>query len=101
MAGLGFQQSSVNGSRSLLAHLPGMTECECGPGASFDVVGFIVNGDVGTRGDLEVIIALGGFQHVFANCVVSMHEVPRLAVIWLPAKCHESHRVTIAACITV
>lgn len=85
MAGLGFQQSSIDGSGSLLAHFPCMAECERGPGASLDVVGLTADGDVGTGGDLEVIIALGGFQHMFADGVVSMHEVPRLAMIRLSA----------------
>lgn len=101
MAGLRFQQRPVNGSRSLLAHFPGMAECECGPGASFDVVGFAADGYVGAGGDLEIIIALGRFQHVLTDCVISMHEVPRLAVIRLPAKGHEAHRVPIVAGVAV
>lgn len=78
-----------------------MAECERGPGASFDVVGLVVDGDVGAGSELEVIIAFRGFQHVFADCVVSVHEIPRLAVIRLPAKSHEAHRVTIVAGVTV
>lgn len=78
-----------------------MAECQRGPGAPFNVVGVIVNGDVGARGDLEVVIALGGFQHVLADGVVSMHEVLWLAVIRLPAQCHETHRVAVAAGVTV
>lgn len=101
MAGLRFQQSPVNGSGSLLTHFPGMAERKRGPGASFDVVGFAADGYVGAGGDLEVIIALGRFQHVFTDGVVSVHEVPRLAVIRLPAKGHEAHRVPIVAGVAV
>lgn len=78
-----------------------MAECKGGPGASFDVVGLTADGDIGARGDLEVIIALGGFQHMFADSVISMHEVPRLAVIGLPAQGHEAHRVTVVASVAV
>lgn len=78
-----------------------MAECQRGPGAPLNVVGVVVDGDIGARGDLEVIIALGGFQHVLADGVVSMHEILRLAVVRLPAQCHEAHGVAIAAGVTV
>jgi len=101
MAGLGFQQGFVDGGRGLLAHFPGMAERQRGPGAPLNVVGVVVDGDIGARGDLEVVIALGGFQHVLADGVVSVHEIFRLAVVRLPAQRHEAHRVAVAAGIAV
>lgn len=101
MAGLGFQQCFVDRGGGLLAHFPGMAECQRGPGASLNVVGVIVDGDIGARGDLEVIIALGGFQHVLADGIVSVHEILWLAVVRLPAQCHEAHWVAVAAGIAV
>lgn len=101
MAGLGLQQGFVNGGGCLLAHFPGMAKSECGPGAPFDVVGLIVDGDAGAGGDLQVVIALGGFQHVLTDGVISVHEVPRLAVVWLPTQGHEAHGVAVIAGVTV
>lgn len=101
VAGLGFEQGFVDGGGGLLAHLPGMAERQRGPGAPLDVVGVVVDGDIGARGDLEVVIALGGFQHVLADGVVGVHEVLWLAVVGLPAQRHQPHGVAVAAGVAV
>lgn len=101
VTGLGFEQGFVDGGGGLLAHLPGMAERQRGPGAPLDVVGVVVDGDIGARGDLEVVIALGGFQHVLADGVVGMHEVLWLAVVGLPAQRHQPHGVAVTAGVAV